>query len=164
MPIYVSFSVPEQSLSDVRLHQAKGDLLVQANVPHAATPIEGKLIFIDNTADLSTGTIKLKATFPNKDKAMWPGQFVNVALTLSEQQDAIVAPSVAVQNGPNGQYVFVLKTDQTVEMRPIRVARTEGDDTVVASGVKAGEQVVTVGQLRLAPGTRVDVSGGTKTP
>ena len=163
VPIYVSFSVPEQNLSDVRLHQAKGDLGVRANVPHVATPIEGKLIFVDNSADLSTGTIKLKATFPNKDKAMWPGQFVNVALTLYEQQDAIVAPSVAVQNGPNGQYVFVLKTDQTVEMRPIQVARTEGDDTVVASGLKVGEQVVTVGQLRLAPGTRVDTSGAAKT-
>lgn len=163
VPIYVSFSVPEQNLSDVRLHQAKGDLGVRANVPHVATPIEGKLIFVDNSADLSTGTIKLKATFPNKDKALWPGQFVNVALTLYEQQDAIVAPSVAVQNGPNGQYVFVLKTDQTVEMRPIQVARTEGDDTVVASGLKVGEQVVTVGQLRLAPGTRVDTSGAAKT-
>lgn len=162
VPIYVSFSVPEQNLSDVRLHQAKGDLAVRANVPHIAAPIEGKLIFVDNSADLSTGTIKLKATFPNKDKAMWPGQFVNVALTLYEQQDAIVAPSVAVQNGPNGQYVFVLKTDQTVEMRPIQVARSEGDDTVVASGLKVGEQVVTVGQLRLAPGTRVDISGAAK--
>jgi membrane fusion protein, multidrug efflux system len=163
VPIYVSFSVPEQNLSDVRLHQAKGDLHVQANVPHVATPIEGKLIFVDNSADLSTGTIKLKATFPNKDKAMWPGQFVNVGLTLYEQQDAIVAPSVAVQNGPNGQYVFVLKTDQTVEMRPIKIARTEGDVTVVAGGLKVGDQVVTVGQLRLAPGVRVDISGGAKT-
>jgi membrane fusion protein, multidrug efflux system len=163
VPIYVSFSVPEQNLSDVRLHQAKGDLHVQANVPHVATPIEGKLIFVDNSADLSTGTIKLKATFPNKDKAMWPGQFVNVGLTLYEQQDAIVAPSVAVQNGPNGQYVFVLKTDQTVEMRPIKIARTEGDATVVAGGLKVGDQVVTVGQLRLAPGMRVDISGGAKT-
>ena len=163
VPIYVSFSVPEQNLSDVRLHQAKGDLHVQANVPHVATPIEGKLIFVDNSADLSTGTIKLKATVPNKDKAMWPGQFVNVALTLYEQQDAIVAPSVAVQNGPNGQYVFVLKADQTVEMRPIKIARTEGDDTVVASGLKVGDQVVTVGQLRLAPGTRVDTSSAART-
>jgi membrane fusion protein, multidrug efflux system len=163
VPIYVSFSVPEQNLSDVRLHQANGDLRVQANIPHVATPIEGKLIFVDNSADLSTGTIKLKATFPNKDKAMWPGQFVNVALTLYEQQGAIVAPSVAVQNGPTGQYVFVLKADQTVEMRPIKIARTEGDDTVVAGGLKVGDQVVTVGQLRLAPGMRVDTSSPART-
>jgi len=163
VPIYVSFSVPEQNLSDVRLHQANGDLRVQANIPHVAAPIEGKLIFVDNSADLSTGTIKLKATFPNKDKAMWPGQFVNVALTLYEQQGAIVAPSVAVQNGPTGQYVFVLKADQTVEMRPIKIARTEGDDTVVAGGLKVGDQVVTVGQLRLAPGMRVDTSSPART-
>ena len=163
VPIYVSFSVPEQNLSDVRLHQANGDLRVQANIPHVAAPIEGKLIFVDNSADLSTGTIKLKATFPNKDKTMWPGQFVNVALTLYEQQGAIVAPSVAVQNGPTGQYVFVLKADQTVEMRPIKIARTEGDDTVVAGGLKVGDQVVTVGQLRLAPGMRVDTSSPART-
>ena len=158
VPIYVSFSVPEQSLSDVRLHQAKGDLGVQASVAHAPKPIDGKLIFIDNSADLTTGTIKLKATFPNKDKTMWPGQFVNVGLTLYEQPDAIVAPSIAVQNGPSGQYVFVVKPDQAVEMRPIKVARTEGDDTVVASGLKVGDRVVTVGQLRLVPGTRVDTA------
>lgn len=163
VPIYASFSVPEQSLSDVRMRQAKGDLGVRATVPHLATPIEGKLVFVDNSADLATGTIKLKAMFPNKDKTMWPGQFVNVVLTLYEEPDAIVAPSIAVQNGPTGQYVFVLKADQTVEMRPIKVARTEGDDAVVGSGLKVGEVVVTVGQLRLAPGTRVDTGSAPRT-
>lgn len=158
VPIYVSFSVPERSLSDVRLHQAKGDLHVQANIPHAPSPIEGKLTFIDNSADITTGTIKLKATFANADKTMWPGQFVNIALTLYDQPNAIVTPATSVQNGPNGQYVFVVKPDQTVEMRPIQVARTEGDDAVVASGLKPGDQVVTIGQLRLAPGTRIDAS------
>jgi multidrug efflux system membrane fusion protein len=158
VPIYVSFSVPEQSLNDVRVHQAKGDLAVQANIAHAGAPIDGKLIFIDNSADLTTGTIKLKATFPNKDKTMWPGQFVNVGLTLYEQPNAIVAPSISVQNGPSGQYVFVVKPDQTVEMRPIKVARAEGDDTVVSSGLEVGDRVVTVGQLRLVPGTRVDTA------
>jgi multidrug efflux system membrane fusion protein len=163
VPIYVSFSVPEKSLSDVRLHQARGDLGVQATVAHVPTPIDGKLIFIDNSADLTTGTIKLKATFANKDKTMWPGQFVNVALTLSEQQDAVVTPSISVQNGPNGQYVFVVKADNTVEMRPIKVGRTDGDDTVVASGLKPGDRVVTVGQLRLVPGARVDASNAPAT-
>jgi multidrug efflux system membrane fusion protein len=158
VPVYVSFSVPEQSLSDVRMHQAKGDLGVQVDVSHAAAPIDGKLIFIDNSADLSTGTIKLKAIFPNKDKTMWPGQFVNVGLTLYEQPGAIVTPSISVQNGPNGQYVFVVKPDQTVEMRPIKVARSQGEDTVVTSGLKVGDRVVTVGQLRLVPGTRVDTA------
>lgn len=163
VPIYISFSVPERSLNDVRMHQANGDLLVQANIPHAPAPIEGKLVFIDNSADLTTGTIKLKATFANKDKTMWPGQFVNVALTLSELQDAVVTPSISVQNGPNGQYVFVVKADKTVEMRPIKVGRTDGDDTVVASGLKPGDQVVTVGQLRLVPGARVDTSNAPAT-
>src|SRR6185312_15261475 len=98
------------------------------------------------------------AVFPNKDKTLWPGQFVNVGLTLYEQPNAIVTPSISVQNGPNGQYVFVVKQDQTVEMRPIKVARAQGDDTVVASGLKVGDKVVTVGQLRLVPGTRVDTA------
>jgi len=104
-----------------------------------------------------TSPIKLKAEFPNLDKALWPGQFVNVVLTLTHQNDAIVAPSTAVQNGPNGQYVFVLTHDQTVELRNVKVARTEGDDAVIAQGLKPGEEVVTVGQLRLAPGLKVTV-------
>jgi multidrug efflux system membrane fusion protein len=158
VPIFASFSVPEQNISDIRKYQADGVLKVQAaftNLAHA--PVTGKLSFIDNTADMTTGTIKLKAEFPNTDKALWPGQFVNVVLTLYEQKDAIVAPSAAVQSGPSGQYVYVVKPDQTVEMRAIKIARAEGDDTVVASGLQAGEQVVIVGQLRLAPGTKVSV-------
>jgi multidrug efflux system membrane fusion protein len=156
VPIYASFSVPEQRLADIRRYQADGELKVEARVSDAHhPPIAGKLSFIDNSADTTTGTIKLKAEFPNADKALWPGQFVNVALTLHEQKDAVVAPSSAVQNGPNGQYVFVVGANQTVALRDIKVARAEGDDTVIASGLKPGEQVVTTGQLRLAPGTRV---------
>jgi len=157
VPIYANFSVPEQSIADIRKYQAEGQLKVRATFPNGAhEPIEGKLSFIDNTADMTTGTIKLKAEFPNVDKALWPGQFVNIVLTLYEQKDALVAPSAAVQSGPGGQYVYVVKPDQTVEMRIIKVARADGDDTVVASGLSQGEQVVTVGQLRLAPGTRVN--------
>jgi membrane fusion protein, multidrug efflux system len=131
---------------------------VQAAFNNAAhAPIDGKLSFIDNSADMTTGTIKLKAEFPNTDKALWPGQFVNVVLTLYEQKDAIVAPSASIQSGPTGQYVYVVKPDSTVELRNIKIARAEGNDTVVASGLKAGEQVVIAGQLRLAPGTRVNV-------
>jgi multidrug efflux system membrane fusion protein len=111
---------------------------------------------------MTTGTIKLKAEFPNVDKALWPGQFVNVVMTLYDQKDAVVAPSAAVQNGPNGQYVYVVKPDMTVELRNIKVTRTEGDETIVASGLQPGDQVVTVGQLRLAPGTRVSVGKGTQ--
>jgi membrane fusion protein, multidrug efflux system len=158
VPIYTSFSVPEQNVSDIRKYQADGVLKVQAAFTTAAhAPVAGKLSFIDNTADMTTGTIKLKAEFPNTDKALWPGQFVNVVLTLYEQKDAVVAPSAAIQNGPAGQYVYVVKPDQTVEMRLIKIARAEGDDTVVASGLQPGEQVVIVGQLRLAPGTKVNV-------
>ena len=158
VPIYTSFSVPEQNVSDIRKYQADGVLKVQAAFTNAAhAPVAGKLSFIDNTADTTTGTIKLKAEFPNTDKALWPGQFVNVVLTLYEQKDAVVAPSAAIQNGPAGQYVYVVKPDQTVEMRVIKIARAEGDDTVVASGLQPGEQVVIVGQLRLAPGTKVNV-------
>ncbi|MEP6943079.1 MAG: efflux RND transporter periplasmic adaptor subunit [Betaproteobacteria bacterium] len=157
VPIYANFSVPEQSIADIRKYQAEGQLKVRATFPNGAhAPIDGKLSFIDNTADMTTGTIKLKAEFPNVDKALWPGQFVNVVLTLYEQKDALVAPSAAVQNGPGGQYVYVVKPDQTVEMRIIKVARADGDDTVIASGLQQGEQVVTIGQLRLAPGTRVN--------
>ena len=158
VPIYTSFSVPEQNIADVRRYQADGELKVAVSFANSVhPPVAGKLSFIDNAADATTGTIKLKAEFPNTDKALWPGQFVNVVLTLHEQKDAIVAPSAAVQSGPTGQYVFVVKPDSTVELRNIKIARAEGDDTVVASGLQAGDQVVIVGQLRLAPGTKVNV-------
>jgi multidrug efflux system membrane fusion protein len=159
VPVFASFSIPEQNIADVRKHQAQGDLRVQATFPNSAhAPVAGKLSFLDNTADTTTGTIRLKAEFANTDKALWPGQFVNVVLTLYEQKDAVVTPSAAVQNGPNGQYVFVVKPDMTVELRNIKVSRAEGDDTVVASGLAPGDQVVTAGQLRLAPGSRVSVA------
>jgi membrane fusion protein, multidrug efflux system len=157
VPVYASFSVPEQNIADIRKYQADGELKVQAGFANSTRPMAaGKLSFIDNSADATTGTIKLKAEFPNTDKALWPGQFVNVVLTLYEQKDAIVAPSAAVQSGPTGQYVYVMKPDMTVELRNIKIARAEGDDTVVAGGLQPGDQVVTVGQLRLAPGTKVN--------
>jgi multidrug efflux system membrane fusion protein len=161
VPIYTSFSVPEQYLADVRRYQADGALHVTAGVANSTHPaVAGKLSFIDNSTDVTTGTIKLKAEFPNADKALWPGQFVNVVLTLAQQKGAIVTPAAALQNGPNGQYVFVVKPDQTVELRQVNVARTEGDDAVVASGLAPGDRVVTTGQLRLAPGTRVSIGTG----
>jgi len=161
VPIYTSFSVPEQYLADVRRYQADGALRVTAAVASSThPPVAGKLSFIDNSTDVTTGTIKLKAEFANVDKALWPGQFVNVVLTLAQQNGAIVTPAVALQNGPNGQYVFVVKPDQTVELRPVSVARTEGDDAVVATGLAPGDRVVTTGQLRLAPGMRVSVGQG----
>src|SRR6266567_821119 len=157
VPVYVSFSVPEQNIGDIRRYQSDGELKVQAGFANSTRPMAaGRLSFVVNSADATTGTIKLKAEFPNVDKALWPGQFVNVVLTLYEQKDAIVAPSAAVQSGPTGQYVYVVKADMTVELRNIKIARAEGDDTVVAAGLQSGDQVVTVGQLRLAPGTKVN--------
>ena len=159
VPINVSFSVPEQSLAAVRKYQADGELQVSAQVPSGGlAPVGGKLSFIDNTTDASTGTIKLKAEFANTDKALWPGQFVDVVLTLTHQDNAVVVPATAVQNGPNGQYVFVVKPDRSVDLRDIKVARNEGDISVMASGLKPGETVVTVGQLRLAPGTKIAIA------
>ncbi len=161
VPVYTSFSVPEQNIADIRKYQSDGELKVQAGFANSTRPMtSGKLSFVDNSADATTGTIKLKAEFPNTDKALWPGQFVNVVLTLYEQKDAIVAPSAAVQSGLNGQYVYVVKPDMTVELRNIKITRAEGDDTVVAGGLRPGDQVVTVGQLRLAPGTKVNASPG----
>jgi len=156
VPVYVSFSVPEQNIGDIRGYQAAGALRVRA-VASGGThrTIDGRLASLDNTADPATGTIRLRAEFANRDKALWPGQFVNVELTLYEQPDAIVAPASALQNGPNGPYVFVVKPDSTVELRDVEVARTVGEDAVVASGLVPGEKVVTAGQLRLAPGVHV---------
>jgi multidrug efflux system membrane fusion protein len=163
VPIYASFSVPEQNLSEIRAYQAQRQLKVDATLANSnKPPTQGRITFIDNGTDLTTGTIKLKAEFPNTDKALWPGQFVNISLILEAEQNSLVLPSAAVQNGPNGQYVFVIGPDQTVDVRLIKVARTEGNDTVVISGVTAGEQVVTVGQLRLARGSKVNIVDAAK--
>jgi membrane fusion protein, multidrug efflux system len=156
-PIYVNFAVPERDLPEVRKYRAAGPLTVET-VPDAGTaPVQGKLIFVDNAVDPSTGTIRLRAQFENADAALWPGQFVNVSLRLTEQTDAIVVPSVAVQNGPAGQYVFVVGADLVADLRKITVLRTDGERTIVATGLQKGERVVTRGQLRLGPKTRVQI-------
>lgn len=156
VPIYVSFSVPEQNIAEIRTYRSEGVLRVEAGFANSRELTSGTLASIDNSADTATGTIRLRAEFANLDKALWPGQFVNVRVTLYEQKDAIVVPSAALENGPNGQYVFVVKPDLTVELREVKVARTDGEDTIVASGLKPGESIVTTGQLRLAPGVRVN--------
>ena len=120
-------------------------------------PAEGLLTFIDNAVDRTTGTIRLKATFANKEKQLWPGQYVNVVMTLAAQPNAIVVPSKAVQTGQSGQYVFVVKSDLTVEYRNIVVSRILDDETVIEKGLNAGEKVVTDGQLRLIPGAKVEI-------
>lgn len=164
-PIYVSFYVPETSLPEVRKYMATGQPQVQATVPgREQTPAYGELSFLDNAVSPTAGTVELRGTFANADRALWPGQFANVTLTLTTQPGAIVIPSPAVQTGPQGQYVFVVKPDLTVENRSVTVARTVGEESVVAKGASPGEQVVTDGQLRLAPGVTVrivqSVAGG----
>ena len=158
-PIYVSFSVPEQQLAEIRRYLAAGPLEVTVSTPdNRHAPIAtGRLAFIDNAVDASTGTIKLRATFENRDLALWPGQFVTTSLKLYEQQDAVVLPAMAIQTGPAGEYVFVVRPDSTAEVRIVEVARADGDQVVVGKGVTAGEKVVARGQLRITPGAKLVV-------
>ena len=156
-PIYVNFAVPEQALTSLRGYMAAGALPVEVSPSGEASVLaEGRLIFIDNAVDPSTGTIRLRAQFDNKNIALWPGQFVNVRVRLFEQKDAILVPARSVQTGPEGQYVYVVKADKTAELRKITVERSEGEQVVV-KGLAKDEQVVTRGALRLAPGVRVEI-------
>jgi len=160
-PIYVTFSVPEQYLPEIRKYQGAGTLKVEAVAPGQENrPARGTLTFISNAVDNATGTIQLKGTFPNGDRALWPGQFINVVLTLAMKPNAVLVPAPAVQTGQKGQYVFVVKSDQTVESRPVVTGETIGGETVVEKGMQAGERVVTDGQLRLVPGARVEIKAG----
>ncbi len=157
-PIYVNFSVPEDTLAEVKKYMAAGPLKVRAIIPDDPQhPEQGLLSFVDNAVDNTTGTIKLKGTFPNANRRLWPGQFVNVVLTLAEQRDAIVVPSQAVQNGQEGQYVFVVKADDTAEARPVVVGRRLEAETIILKGVVPGERVVTDGQLGLVSGAKVEI-------
>ena len=156
-PIYVSFSVPEQQLAEVRRLQQAGPLEVAVSTSdnRHAPLAKGQLAFIDNAVDMTTGTIKLRATFENRDLALWPGQYVTADLKLYDEKDAIVVPAAAIQTGPQGEYVFVMKPDSTAEVRKIEVARADGDRVVIGKGVSAGEKVVTRGQLRIVPGVKL---------
>jgi membrane fusion protein, multidrug efflux system len=157
-PINVTFSVPEQNLADIRRHMATGSLKVEARFQSdEARAEQGILAFIDNAVDRTTGTIKLKAEFKNAEKRLWPGQFINVALTLSTQADAVVVPLEAVQVGQEGQHVFVVKPDNSVEVRPVVVARTDEGEAVIASGLQPGEKIVREGQFLLGPESRIEV-------
>jgi len=159
-PIYVALTVPERYLADLRTAMAAGPVPVVVTVPgQPKAPIAGTLTFIDNQVDVATGTISLKAKFANDDDRLWPGQFVNVTLTLGVQADAIVVPSAAIQAGPNGPYVFLIRPDSTAELRLVQVNRTLNDRTVIADGLVAGDRVVVDGQMRLGNGTRVTVQG-----
>jgi multidrug efflux system membrane fusion protein len=164
-PIYVAFSVPEQSLAEIKRYRAKGAFKVEALPPNDAKGAElGTLTFIDNTVDQATGTILLKGTFANRQRRLWPGQFVDVVLRLAVQPDAVVVPSPAIQTGQQGQYVFVIKPDLTVEVRTVVVNRTLNNESIIDKGLKAGEQVVTDGQLQLVPGAKVEIKGSVNAP
>jgi membrane fusion protein, multidrug efflux system len=155
-PIYVDFSVPEQYLDEIKRRFAAGPMPVMAAIPQdTAHPEEGNLAFINNMVDTNTGTVMMKGVFLNPGKRLWPGQFVNVTLTLQSLPDAVVVPSQAVQTGQNGKYIFVVKADNSVEMRPVVAGVTDAGDTVIEQGVSAGDTVVTDGQLMLMPGGRV---------
>lgn len=156
-PIHVNFSVPEQYLSEIRKYWAAGKIDVDAFIVGSQEPVNGELAFVDNAVDTGTGTIKLKATFANKEERLWPGQFVNVSMTLSIRPHAVVIPSRAVQTGQQGEYVFVVKDDSTVELRPVTVAEAAGDEAIIQKGLQPGIRVVTDGQLRLFSGAQVRI-------
>jgi multidrug efflux system membrane fusion protein len=162
-PVLVTFTVPAIHLGTIKSHMTGGNKLPVTATPQdaAAQPSVGTLSFVDNAVDMTTDTIKLKATFDNPDRHLWPGQFARVSLRLTTLDNATVVPSQAVQTGQDGQYVFVVKDDSTVEQRSVTVGQRVEDDTVVQKGLKPGETVVTEGQLRLEPGSRVttDLSG-----
>jgi multidrug efflux system membrane fusion protein len=156
-PIYIAFALPQRELPRVRQAMAGGPLTVSATVPgDSGPPLAGNLTFVDNAVDATTGTIQLRATFDNTDTRLWPGQFVNVTLTLRVEAAAIVVPDAAVQHGQGGAYVFVVRPDSTVEMRPVVVDRSVAGESVIASGLAVGEVAVVEGQLRLAPGMKVE--------
>jgi membrane fusion protein, multidrug efflux system len=161
-PMNVTFSVPESHLAELKRRMAGGQLKVSASFPaDEGRPELGSLEFVDNAVDRSTGTIKLKAVFTNNERRLWPGQFINVALTLTTQVDAVVVPSEAVQVGQEGQHVFVVKPDKTVEVRPVTLGSTNEGEAVIAKGLTAGEQIVREGQFLLGSGSRIEIKDQT---
>lgn len=154
-PIYVTFAIPENDLPALKKYQAQGKLPVEALINGDARPETGVLTFIDNAVNKMTGTITLKGTFTNREKRLWPGQFVSTVLTLTTIPDAIVVPSRSIDTGQSGQYVFVVTPDLTVEIRPVTIGSSIGGETVILKGIQVGERIVTDGQLRLIPGAKV---------
>jgi multidrug efflux system membrane fusion protein len=155
-PITALFTLPEDQLPEVAQHQRKAPLEVDAySRDNQAKLATGKLLTIDNQIDQTTGTGKLKAVFSNEDSVLWPNQFVNIHLLLETRRNATVIPSAAVQQGPQGSYVYVVKPDETVEVRNVSVALSEATLTQIASGVSPDEVVVTDGQDKLQAGSRV---------
>ncbi len=157
-PIEVIFSVPEQHFTDIQSYMSKGQLKVSITPTGSeAKSINGVLSFVDNAIKQATGTLEVKATMPNEDLALWPGQYGEIALTLTTEPNAIVVPATAVQTGQNGQYVFVVKADKTAELREVELERTLGTMAIIRKGLKKDEVVVIDGQLRLVAGSKVEI-------
>ena len=160
-PIYVSYSLPEQQLAEIKKYSEEKPLTVDAAPQGSNQHFQGRLTFIDNAVDVTTGTIKLKATFENREHVLWPGQFVDVSMTLKSQPNAIVVPTSALQTSQNGTFLYVVDQELKAQPQPVKVLWTVGDETVLSSGaVYPGQRVVTDGQLRLTPGTKVDIKSG----
>ncbi|MSQ54060.1 MAG: efflux RND transporter periplasmic adaptor subunit [Betaproteobacteria bacterium] len=158
-PVYTNFAVPEQELSVIRKYMSAGPLAVEVSAPKSDAPaVVGRLVFVDNAVDQTTGTIRMRAQFDNADTALWPGQFVNVSLRLYDEENAVIIPSRTLQTGPVGQFVYVIMPDMTAQVRKVTVSRNEGEFAVVAAGIKAGEQVVIRGALRLSAGAKVTIT------
>jgi len=161
-PIYVQFALPERDLPEIRRHvEVNGSLAVVANPPNETEhPSVGTLTFIDNTVDPTTGTIQFKGTFPNQDERLWPGEFVDVTLTLDKRPNTVVVPAQAVQSGQNGSYVFVVNPGMVVQIQPVKPGATLEGKTVIEHGLQGGESVVTDGQMLLVPGAKVRIKKG----
>jgi len=163
-PIYATFTIPEKELAGIKQHLAAGPVIVEAEVPNTPGVVEkGTISFLDNAVDTATGTIKLKATFENGQKRLWPGQFVNLSITLAVRKNAVAVPSQAVQTGQQGHYLFVVKPDMTAELRPVGVGTANQGKTVIEKGLQPGEQVVIDGQVRVIPGGKVEIKQPEKT-
>ncbi len=157
-PIYVTFALPESALNEVRRWMKEGRPLVTVFDPTTRRELgTGELTFVDNAVDRTSGMVAFKATFPNENEFLWPGQFVDVVLRLYEEKNATIVPTIAVMEGQSGPQVFVVENDGTARLQRVDVTRTRGDQTVIASGVEPGQKVVTVGQLRVSPGGKVAV-------
>jgi multidrug efflux system membrane fusion protein len=163
-PVLVRFTVPEASLPDVQKYRKQGSLRVTVTPPGAPAPRVGRLVFVDNAVDPNTASIALKGEFPNADRALWPGQFLDVTLGLTTRREAVVVASQALQTGQQGPYLFVVGSDGAASVRPVEPGPATGDRTIIEKGLAAGETVVTDGQLRLTPGAKVVVKEGLGAP
>ncbi|HSE40032.1 MAG TPA: efflux RND transporter periplasmic adaptor subunit [Acidobacteriota bacterium] len=160
-PIYADFTIAENDLSSVQSNMKIGTLKVQVRLPDTnEEPRDGSLTFLDNAVQNGTGTVKLRATIPNADHKFWPGRFVNIRLVLNIQPDAILVPAVAPQMSAQGNFVYVIKPDQTAELRPVKLGQQQGELVVIQQGIQPGEKVVVAGQMGVVPGGKVRIDEG----